>query len=292
VEDVTIKTIMRAAHGRPAQLVWSFIALALMLPACAERTNNSDADVPTTVTERGVEIRDVERDKTRRTVGATVVEHGIERHLTLVPLPDGPSPGIVATLDEGGSFFEIALAVDERTGEVWIRERTAVDEMTITLQPQGERMLESYDINGDRIAFNRPALADAQMYKAVQSYRAGTIHRAPSPELQELGGVFATFDAYYTPTLSNTLHNNPAGALLMSLLVDEAMGSVVVGDDPTPDRKDGLVQRGCFVATRCAGLACLLGGVGNPICDACAGASAACAIMEMVCWVVGCDCCF
>ena len=289
---MTTKRIMRAAHGRPARVVWSFIALALMVPACAERTNNSDTNTPVAVTGRGVEIRTLERDEARRTVAATVVEHGIERHLTLAPLLDGPSPGLVATIDDNGSFFELSLAVNEHTGEVWIRERTAVDEMTITLREHDGRVFESYDINGDRLAFDRPVLPPLQMDKALARYRAGAIHTAATPELRELGSVLADFDAFYTPTMSNTLNNNPAGDLLVSLFVDETFGSVVLGDDPSPDRKDGLGNRFCFVATRCGSLACLIGGAANPICAACAGAATACAIMEMVCWVAGCDCCF
>lgn len=289
---MTTRKIMRAALGRPARVVWSFIVPALMLPACAERANDADTHTPVAVTERGVEIRDVERDESRRTVAATVVEHGIVRRLTLAPLPDGPSPGLVATIDDEGSFFELSVAADERTGELWIRERTEADEMTMVLREQDGRMHESYDINGDRLAFDRPVLAAAQMEKAVARYRAGDIGEAATPELQEIGDVLAAFDAYYTPTMSNTLHDNDAGALLMSLLEDPVVADVVIGDDPAPNRKDGLSSRFCWLLTACAAIKCFFGGLGNPVCLACASGGVGCAIMEMYCWWAGCDCCY
>jgi hypothetical protein len=289
---VATTSFMRVAHGRLALVMWSFIALALMVPACTERANNSDTGSPVVVTGNGVEIMNVERDETRRTVVATVSQHGIQRSLTLAPLPDGPSPGFTAILDDNGSFYEMSIAVNEHTAEVWIRERTAVDEMTMTIRQADGRVFESYEINGERMAFERPDLPFVQMEKALARTRAGTIHTAATPELRETGEVLAAFDAFYAPTLSNTLNNNPAGELLMSLLEDDVMTGVVVGDDPAPDRKDGLAQRGCFVATRCAAVACLIGGSSNPICAACAGAATACAIVEIYCWFAGCDCCF
>ena len=284
--------IMRAARGRPARVVWSFIALALVLPACAERGSNSDATAPVAVTERGVEIRDLARDDTRRTVAATVVEHGIERRLTLAPLPDGPSPGLVATIEDDGSFFELSFAANEHTGELWIRERTAVDEMTIVLREHDGRMFESYDINGDRLAFDRPVLPAVQMEKALARYRAGDIDDAATSELWEIGDAFAAFDAFYTPTMTNTLHHNEAGDLLMGLLQDPVVAGVVIGDDPTPNRKDGLSSRFCWVITACAGIKCLFGGLANPACAACASGAVGCAIMELYCWWAGCGCCY
>lgn len=289
---MTTKRIMRASHGRLARVVWSFIAPALMLPACAERTSNSDTAAPVAVTERGVEIRNVERDETRRTVAATVVEHGIERRLTLAPLPDGPSPGLTATIDDNGSFFELSLTVDENTGEMWIRERTAVDEMTIVLREHGGRTFESYDINGVRLAFDRPALGPAQMEKAMARYRAGEKDLAATPELLEVGDVLAAFDAFYTPTLTNTLHNNEAGALMMSILDDPVATDVFIGDDPTPHRKEGLSGRFCWAMTACSSIKCQFGGPANSVCVACVSGVIGCAIMEVYCWWKDCDCCF
>ena len=282
---------MRAAHGRPARVVWSFIALALMLPACAERTNNADSSPPVAVTERGVEIRNVERDVSRRTVAATVSEHGIERRLTLVPLPDGPSPGLVATIDDDGSFFELSIAVNEHTGEVWIRERTAVDEMTIVLRDQGGRTYESYDINGNRLALDYPALEPVQFEKAMARYRAGDAGLAATPELHEVGAAMAVFDAFYTPTTRNTLHNNPAGELLMSLLSDPEAVGALTGEDVTPLHK-AAAQRVCWGASVCSRFKCGFGGLANPLCIACGGTTAACVFTEVACWIAGCDCCF
>jgi hypothetical protein len=291
VEDVTTKKFMRAAHGRPARVVWSFIALALMLPACAERTNNADSSPPAAVTERGIEIRDVERDETRRTVAATVVEHGIERQLTLVPLPDGPSPGLVATIDDDGSFFELSIAINEHTGELWIRERTAVDEMTIVLRDQGGRTFESYDINGERLSFDYPAVEPSQLDKAVARYRLGDAGSAATPELREVAAALAVFDAFYTPTTGNTLHNNPAGDLLVSLLSDPVAAGALTGEDVTP-LHTGAAQRVCWAASVCSRFKCGFGGLVNPLCTACAGTTAACVFTEIACWFVGCDCCY
>jgi hypothetical protein len=291
VEDVTTKKFMRAAHGRPARVVWSFIALALMLPACAERTNNADSSPPVAVTERGVEIRNVERDETRRTVAATVSEHGIERRLTLAPLPDGPSPGLVAMIDDDGSFFELSIAINEQTGELWIRERTAVDEMTIVLREHEGRAYESYDINGERLAIDYPALEPAQLDKAVARYRAGDADAAATPELLEAGAAMAVFDAFYTPTTGNTLHDNPAGELLVSLLSDPVAAGALTGEDVTPLHK-GAAQRVCWGASVCSRFKCGFGGLANPLCIACGGITAACVFTEVACWIAGCDCCY
>jgi hypothetical protein len=292
VEDVATTRFMRAAHGRPARLVWSFIALALMGPACAERANNSDTENPVIVTGSGAEITHLERDETRRTVAATVAEHGIERHLTLAPLPDGPSPGLVATLDDGESFYELSIAVNEHTGELWIRERTAVDEMAMTFREAHGRVFESYDINGERLSFDYPALEAEQLDKAVARYRAGDIDMAATPELREVGVTLAAFDAFYTPTTANTLHDNPAGSLLVSLLSDPIAASAITGGDVTPQRVDGAAQRVCWAASLCMRYKCKLGGLANPLCTACGGVTAACLFTEVACWIAGCDCCY
>ena len=286
------KRIMRAAHGRAALVMWSFIALALMVPACAERTNDADTENPVIVTGGGIEITNLERDETRRTVVATVTQHGIERRLTLAPLPDGPSPGLVATLDDNGSFYELSIAVDERSGVLRIRERTAIDEMAMVFREHNGRVYESYDINGEHLSVDYPALEPAQLDKAVARYRAGDIDLAASPELREVGATLAAFDAFYTPTTANTLHNNAAGDLLISVLSDPVAAGAITGEDVTTQRVDGGAQRVCWAATLCTRDKCKMGGMANPLCTACGGVTAACLFTEVACWIAGCDCCF
>lgn len=284
---------MRAAYGRHARVTWSFIALALMLPACAEQTSNSDTETPAVVTERGVEIRDVERDETRRTVAANVSRDGIERRLTLAPLRDGPSPGVVASIADDGSFFELAIGVDERTGTVWLRERTATDEMFISVRQQGGRVFEAYEINGARLAFDRPALPVAQLDKAVARYRAGELALSPSPEMQEMADRLARFDAFYTPTVTNSLHHNPEGELLVGLLTDPAVAGLVTGEWVEPLRNVTPAERVCYLASLCVSFkARFAGGLANPIVASCIGTFVACVFTEIACWFIGCDCCF
>lgn len=283
----------RVAHGRGTLAVWSFIALALMPLACAEQTNNSDANTPVAVTAGGVEIVSLERDETRRTVEATVSNHGVERHVTLVPLVDGPSPGLQATIaSDGGTFFEVSIAYDERTRELWVRERTAVDEMTLTMREHEGRVFETYEINGARLEFDRPAMTAAQLDKAIARYRSGEIASAATPELREVGEKLAVFDAFYTPTMSNTLHHNSDGELLMALIADPTVAGLVTGEDVTPQRADGSVQRLCYAASLCMAWKCKLGGITNPVCVACVGTYVTCVIAEIICWFAGCDCCF
>jgi hypothetical protein len=290
---VTKTNIMRAVRGRPALVVWSFIVPALMLPACAEHTSNSDTKTPIVVTERGVEIVEMERDEARRTVAATVVEHGLEARITIVSLTDGPSPGLVATIEsDDKSFFELSIAMDETSGELWLRERTAEDVLTLTRREANGRVYESYEINGDELSLSYPSIGQAGLDKAVAQYRAGKLDAYSSPEIREIGDVLAKFDAFYTPTLSNTLHDNAVGELLMSLLNDPTMSDLVTGGEITPNRVDGLGNRFCLAASRCAAIKCPFGGSANVVCAACTGATMACIIMEIFCWFAGCNCCF
>ncbi len=284
--------MMGAAGGRPACWIWGAVLAALMPTACAERASNSDATTPPVITGRGVEITRIERSEPRRTVRATVSTHGVERCVTLAPLPDGPSPGFTAVIENGESFFELAVAADEASGEIWFRERTDVDEMTMTLREHNGRMFERYEINGDAMSFDHAVLSPEQIEKALGYYHAGKIGSAATPEMRELGNVLAAFDAFYTPTMTNTLHGNPAGDLLMSLLEDEVFAGVVTGGDPSPERVDGAVSRLCWLAARCTALKCMFGGPSNSICVRCSGTVIGCAILELWCWWRGCNCCF
>lgn len=284
---------MRAAHGRHARVTWSFIALALMLPACAERTNNSDNKTPLAVTERGTEIVDMQRDEAARTVAATVSRDGIERRVKVLPVADGSGNDFVATIEDDGSFFEVAIGIDERTGEVWARERTEVDEMEIRLLRRDGRVYESYEINGERLSFDRPDLPAAQLDKAIARYHQGDIWESSSPGMLETADRLAEFDAFYTPTTGNTLHHNPQGEVLMDLLTDPGAVAVLTGGDPIVLRKDGAAQRVCWLAAMCVSFkARILGGLANPLMASCGGTLAACVFTEVACWVAGCDCCF
>jgi hypothetical protein len=291
-DDVMGKGTMGVAGGRPARWIWSLVLGALMPAACAERTSNSDATTPPVITGHGVEITRIERSEPRRTVRATVSTHGVEQCVTLAPLPDGPSPGFTAVIEDGDSFFELSLAADEASGEIWIRERTSVDEMTMMLRQHRGRVFEQYEINGNAMSFDHAVLDPGQIEKALGHYRAGQIGSAATPEMRELGEVLAAFDAYYTPTMINTLHDNAAGDLLVSLLEDPVFAGVVTGGDPSPDRVDGTVARLCWLAARCTALKCMFGGPSNAICVRCSGTVIGCAILELWCWWRGCDCCF
>jgi hypothetical protein len=282
----------RVVRGRGAFVVWCLLALALVLPACAERASNSDGDIPDVVTETGVQLFNLQRDDTRRTVAATVVDNGQSRRLTLAPLSDGPSPGFVARMAAGEAYFELSVAINEVTGETWIRERTAVDEMTMTIREAGGRMYETYNINGAWLALDRPAVTQGQMEKAVHRYRNGDIESAAMPEMQELGTALAAFDAFYSPTATNTLHNNANGEFLVSLLFDPALAGAVTGQEVAPGRIEGLSQRFCWGVTRCAAFKCAFGGFENPVCLACFSAVVACVVMEIYCWFADCSCCY
>ncbi|HEX5131829.1 MAG TPA: hypothetical protein VFX92_05005 [Candidatus Krumholzibacteria bacterium] len=283
----TVRT-MRARHGREVLAVASFMTLALVLPACTEHGNNAN-DVPDVVTQSGDQLFDLQRDEARRTVEANVVHNGQTRRLTLAPLPDGPSPGIVAAIaDDAADYFELSIARDERTGEVWLRERTPTDEMTITVREAGGRVYETYAINGNTLAFDHPALDVAQLDKAVARYRAGTIAYAATPELRETGEKLARFDAFYTPTMTNTLHRNPDGELLISVLTDPAVAGAITGESVAPQRYVTATERVCWLATMCVSFKARVGGLANPAFAACLGTLIACVFTEIVCWIANC----
>ena len=89
-----------------------------------------------------------------------------------------------------------------------------------------------------------------------------------------------TFDEFYTPYTSNTLHDNPDGEFLMALVTSGRLNTMVTdrfGDDIVR-MPGGWLQMACHAAAVCSYIKCLYGGPANWACVICSTISLACAL--------------
>ncbi len=196
---------------------------------------------------------------------------------------------------EGRPLFSIEIALDEESGHIWYREQTDTDFLIASISRTPERVREEYVANGNHFATNYPNIGPRGIAKAKELFYQGRFPVIGSRAFLEVGEKLAEFDAFYRPYRSNSLHNNPEGARLMSALTDHSLRSLIVEGTPHGERPlatqrvDGWDSRFCWGATVCMTFKCL---TGNPLCIPCSGAVVACVIMEIACWFIGCDCCF
>lgn len=243
-----------------------------------------------------MEIVEYTRDKTGKNFQAKIVSQEKTRILVIKPVETSPS-GIAASakiLDEqNGLLYHIELSTTVDGRGVWFRESTNSDVLTASISKKNNRVYESYNINGETLMFDYPELEDAAMDKIFSKYMQGDPLDS-SPEVIEIAEKLAEFDAFYTPHAGNSLHNNPDGEMLMSVLNDAVFANLVIGSDGGggPELIKNPLRRVCWAAWTCTGFKCRFGGWANPVCVACAGTAVACIMAEIACWFIGCNCCF
>jgi hypothetical protein len=268
-------------------------ALALMV-GCSE-----DVQVPRGTAELTLElpiadvtVTQVVRDTDDRTIEAKLTVSGSERQISIVPLRGGDLPvGFIAELsDQSGILFHVSMAWDPNDPDrIWLMEQSNGDIMTVAAERIGDRLAEEYIINGDRFRVDYPALERESRRRAIAHNRDGW--HPEDPAIVEFIGKYAEFEAFYGQYSNNSLHNNPDGELLVSLLANEQFAGFVVGgkDDGGPRRINERAARFCVVANLCFNFKCLVGGWVNPLCVACGGTAIACTFATVACWFVDCN---
>ncbi len=241
-----------------------------------------------------IEVIEYTRDKAGKNFHAKIVSQGKTRKVVIKPVETSPSGVAVSARilnEHGGLLYHIELSWSADGRGVWFRESTNSDVLTASISKRNNRVYEKYNINGEILAFNYPELEDAAMDKIFSRY----MHGQPldsSPEVIEIAEKLAVFDAFYSPHADNSLHDNPDGELLMSVLNDAAFANLVTSEDGDPRRIKDPLKRICWGALTCAGFKCQYGGWANPVCVTCAGTAVSCIVAEIACWFLGCDCCF
>jgi len=256
---------------------WMVVAAAAtLLSGCEDRSNNSNARAPIAITRAGIEIVDVTRRMDRRTVEAVIVAGGEERQVTMKPLLDGPLPsGFTAQLDGGD---EIAYGWDERSGAVWFLQQSGENHFEMTRIVAQGRVAEEYVINDRSLHLDYADLPASITDKAVNKYVAGESLDGTSPEVVELAGAFAAFEAFAAELPSDMTSTDQS--LLNSLLSDPIFAGAITGEDVDPNRPDGL----CKFFNVCAAISCKF--IGNvQICTICAAGSLACLFMDWFCYM-------
>jgi len=273
----------------------SILAAAIMVlitPGCFRSQDPADSPVY----EKGgsIEIVDVTRDETKKIFRARVLRNDESRNIAITRADGAPFPGAMSAEtrdDEGNLLYRIEMAMIPGEDALWFLEQTETDVLTAYIRRTRDRVYERYDINGETLEIDYPRLEDAAMDKIVARYLKGEELNS-TPEVEEVAARLAEFDAFYSPHIGNSLHDNPDGELLVTLLSDPSFAGLVTGEELDPQLIKDRTKRACWAALTCTGFKCKLGGLANPLCDACAGVAVACIIAEIACWFLGCDCCF
>lgn len=233
------------------------------------------------------------RDDDRRIVRAQVQAPWGARDLA-VYAADAPklAAGFTAELTASqGTSFRLSIAWDpDIPGRAWVREESGGDVLTISTERRGDRILETYDMNGDVLQVDYPAL-DLETRRKVLAH-AGQGWTPERADDIELVAASREYQAFYDRHKSASLFGNPDGEVLVSLVTSEQFVSMAVGrpGNAGPEKlADRRADRLCAIATVCGFLKCTLGGgLLNPVCVACTGTSLACAFAELGCWIVQC----
>jgi hypothetical protein len=258
---------------------------------------SNDVQKPTTgrnvtvKTARGpVTVQDATRDMNARVMNARVVGSGIDAVLTVSSSEDAGVQSFVASLSDasGQLLYSIETRVDEAAGTITATEATAQDYLTITMTTQEDRIVETYDADGDVASFEHSALADETELRAINYYRnggTGNVDRLPADVQEYIRGADA-FHQYYLPHEISTIHNNPSGDLLVALLSSPELPYAVAGD--LPDRNLGThFHSVCSLFSLCYMYACRIAPT-HPLCGACFTLSILCSIIEITCQWFGC----
>ncbi len=242
-----------------------------------------------------VTVVDIVRDAHAKEIEAKVLVGSSERYVTIMASKESPLPvGFSAELADGNGdlLASVEVAWDPgRPDRVWLKEQTRSDVLTASLRRVGDRMIETYDINGEAFVMDYAPLDPASKLHAANHFKNGESPRTEVPEARELVEKFKEFEAFYSQHAGNTLHNNPDGELLVTLINDEHFAGQAVGKDhPRPQKVlDRTSSRACAIAGICSLFKCMLGGWANFICISCGGVSLACSITVIGCWIAGCD---
>jgi hypothetical protein len=280
----------------PASVV---LALALLLAGCAGKhetplqTSKPVFDSPS----GPVILLNLSRDEDKRTIDAEILVSDSRRHVVLKPLEGAPYEiGFCAEMtDEYDELlFRMQFAWDlEYPEAMWMQEQTNLDELTLTVTHAEHHTTEEYDINGDSLFVDYPAidedLRQSVLTRCVQ--RESLIE--PSPEETELAEQFARFERFYSRHADNTLNNNEDGALLAFLINDRDFVEYIVRQsDPVVYNSSGTARPRpdeviCAIASACS-FKCYFGGLANPLCAPCVGVAVACVIATIACWILDC----
>jgi hypothetical protein len=241
-----------------------------------DRSSNADDREPIAVTASGVAIMEVVRDQKRRTVEAVVVAGGEETLVTFEPLLDGPLPSGVtvgARSRDGEEAFEVSYGWDRRTGATWMRQQSGGDVFELLRVTTSGRVVEEYACNNQVLRLEYADVpsgvaldSDAEAELAVQTRKLASFN-AGLPE------------SMTTPTAE--------AELLTSLLADPVFANTVAGRDITSASTRGL----CAWLGQCAALSCRIYPNGT-VCGFCVAGTIACVILDWVCDIFGCDCCY
>ncbi|MBI4721243.1 MAG: hypothetical protein HY770_08510 [Chitinivibrionia bacterium] len=193
--------------------------------------------------------------------------------------------------ERGAMLYKIIVGLDPNSRKHWLSEMTDADTLHASFSVANGRVFERYNMNGDIISFSYPSISDEAMDRLVARYKKGEPLDS-SPVVCEIAEKVRLFDEYYGKHLGNSLHNNPDGFMLVSVLHSRDLAQQLSSDENIGLQITNPLKRTCWAALTCANLKCKLGGLANPICDACAGVATACIIAEIACWFLGCDCCF
>jgi hypothetical protein len=271
----------------------ALVILVFVLGACDRKENHPVSGEPAAINLSDGESKVVgfTRDVASRTITASVERGENIYDLSVMPATDLPAPGFAASLvAEDGSRFTVEFALDEASGRFWFREYTNVDELTGSSWNTDEIIYEEYVVNGQSFTTDYPNLGDEGLRRARNLHYHGIASSDLPAGVLDVGRAQAEYDAFYTSVAPASLNNNPTGEALMSLLGDPAFAAAVTGNTPDPLRIDTWDSRFCWAVTVCSRLKC--GILGNPLCVPCVGATIACVVTEIICWFMGCGCCF
>jgi len=195
------------------------------------------------------------------------------------------------TDDADNLLFEYVLEQDTTEVEFSITERTQSDEMTMTYSFGPGTVKESYNINGAYKEFTYPVISEEQMRATLDFYNSyekrGTVSKmAPSANIdlsQEYLAALESFDQFYSPSLSNTLHNNQQAELLTYFMTNEDFVTWLEQVLSPPGSSKTAIDRKtiCALIHLCSLLKCTFSPGYNPVCDACLVGSLVCVMLDL-----------
>jgi len=246
-----------------------------------------------------IKVECVERDEKTKTIRATVRigEDGeVVRRVLITGGDEIPLPlGVAATLadDEDRILFSVWFGWDAGDNErVWLSEAAGGDRLIVSARFLPDHIVEEYRVNGQSLHVAYPRMEGLECRRAAALRSNGQEQWQPEDAATiEFLASLQRFREFYDGLSGNMLDNNPEGQVLVALISNEDFVRRVLGETARSTLM-GLgptVDHTCAVAGLCGLLKCMAGGFMNPLCVACAGTSAACAIAELGCWIANCE---
>lgn len=259
----------------------AMMVFGFALAGCdGDQTSNADAKKPIAVTASGVEIMEVVKDETMRTVEAVVVAGGEERQVTFEPLLDGPQQFSVRTAvaSTDAETTELSFGWDDATGATWVRQSVGDDTFELEHSISNGRVHEAYRFNEQALVLEYADLPADIMSKAVAKYRRGESMNTASADVMELVMQLPAFDAFASQLPAEFTSPGDDGQLLMSLLADPVFTETVLGVRITNNVVSGI----CTRFGQCAAVFCRFL-PSSVVCGVCISGVFACIFMEWVC---------